>query len=322
MADSTCSVDGCDNSARARGWCKKHYQKWVKYGDPLAVRLHIQGTCTIDGCNAPHRSRGYCESHYRRGRRCGDPLAAREFFSGTTCRIDGCEGNANEPGAARGWCRKHYTNWQRHGDPTVSAACAGCGSTIGAGTGYKYCMRAECRRLARIEKRARDIQRGMVSPAKPRPRQSVAERREARAAYRARTDRKCVRPGCAEFAIPGVAYCRPHNNERAAKRHARLRLRLPRVLFERQNGLCPDTDHGGCGLPLGSADGHHVDHLIPIARNGPDDDWNLQLMHSECNLSKLDRLVPAAVAAASLHDIMLIEPDGSRRRTKPSCLLP
>lgn len=37
----TCSVEGCERSAdvrgTARGWCYKHYTRWRKHGDPLAV---------------------------------------------------------------------------------------------------------------------------------------------------------------------------------------------------------------------------------------------------------------------------------------------
>jgi len=32
-----CSVDGCADPARARGWCKKHWRRWRKTGDPLQV---------------------------------------------------------------------------------------------------------------------------------------------------------------------------------------------------------------------------------------------------------------------------------------------
>jgi hypothetical protein len=31
---ATCSVDGCDRSYLASGYCRKHYQKWALYGDP------------------------------------------------------------------------------------------------------------------------------------------------------------------------------------------------------------------------------------------------------------------------------------------------
>lgn len=28
-----CSVEGCDNPVRGRGWCGKHYMRWYKHGD-------------------------------------------------------------------------------------------------------------------------------------------------------------------------------------------------------------------------------------------------------------------------------------------------
>lgn len=36
-----CSVEGCENTSLARGLCRKHYQRWAKYGDPLATRLDL-----------------------------------------------------------------------------------------------------------------------------------------------------------------------------------------------------------------------------------------------------------------------------------------
>lgn len=37
MAQRTCSVDGCEGTHYARGWCPKHYQRWLAHGDPLAT---------------------------------------------------------------------------------------------------------------------------------------------------------------------------------------------------------------------------------------------------------------------------------------------
>lgn len=146
--------------------------------------------------------------------------------------------------------------------------------------------------------------------------------RAAKARHMARTDRPCVRPGCGAFALKGATYCGPHRKERSARRYERRKLRLPLRLYKRQAGMCPDASHGGCGLPLGDVAGNHVDHLIPIARGGPDDDWNLQLMHPKCNRRKNDCLVPAAITAAAEHGVTLVLPNSARKRTIPSCLLP
>ena len=36
MSDSSmCSIEGCDRSKRARGWCATHYKRWTLYGDPF-----------------------------------------------------------------------------------------------------------------------------------------------------------------------------------------------------------------------------------------------------------------------------------------------
>lgn len=37
MSEGTCSIDGCPKPVhiKKRGWCTKHYRRWLKYGDPL-----------------------------------------------------------------------------------------------------------------------------------------------------------------------------------------------------------------------------------------------------------------------------------------------
>jgi len=35
MPDATCSIDDCANNAFARSWCKAHYLRWYRHGDPL-----------------------------------------------------------------------------------------------------------------------------------------------------------------------------------------------------------------------------------------------------------------------------------------------
>lgn len=31
----TCSVEGCEGAYHGRGWCRSHYRRWKKHGDPM-----------------------------------------------------------------------------------------------------------------------------------------------------------------------------------------------------------------------------------------------------------------------------------------------
>lgn len=44
MADRTCSVDGCVNSTKCRGWCGKHYNRVKRYGSPDVVHRLVGAT--------------------------------------------------------------------------------------------------------------------------------------------------------------------------------------------------------------------------------------------------------------------------------------
>lgn len=87
MTERTCIVDGCTNTASpykggARGWCKTHYKRWRRHGDPLhggdIIRQATPGQpCTVGNCPKPTVARGLCENHYRRWKRYGDPTAGK-----------------------------------------------------------------------------------------------------------------------------------------------------------------------------------------------------------------------------------------------------
>ncbi len=70
-----CSVAGCDRQNHAQGFCKRHYGRWYRHGDPLAGGQHHevrQPICTVEGCERPHACGGFCQNHYMQKRRNND----------------------------------------------------------------------------------------------------------------------------------------------------------------------------------------------------------------------------------------------------------
>lgn len=55
-----CGVDGCRQPAHCRGWCSKHYQRWLRHGDPTMVlignaehgtyNMYANHKCRCDPC--------------------------------------------------------------------------------------------------------------------------------------------------------------------------------------------------------------------------------------------------------------------------------
>lgn len=86
MAKRTCSIDGCDRPHHARGWCRLHWKRWIRYGDTSTVhprRRPAPGPCSIPECESRARARGWCEKHYARWRKHGDP----EYVAGVADRF-------------------------------------------------------------------------------------------------------------------------------------------------------------------------------------------------------------------------------------------
>ena len=112
--ENKCKIKGCENKHCARGWCSKHYQKWLRYGDAGYVKT--RGTCSVDGCDMIHQAKSYCNMHYLRWLKYGDsgPVEPIQVHAGIKeCTIDGCE----KPHVAKGYCYMHYARWKRNGDP-------------------------------------------------------------------------------------------------------------------------------------------------------------------------------------------------------------
>lgn len=61
-----CVIDGCDKPARSisADWCKMHYHRWYRHGDPLAKRT--RPVCSSLGCNRWVQANGLCPVHRRK----------------------------------------------------------------------------------------------------------------------------------------------------------------------------------------------------------------------------------------------------------------
>ena len=107
-----CKIPGCDDPRDARGWCKAHYERWRRNGDPLLLKRPARDPiCTVPGCEDDHYAKGYCQLHYHQWYAYGDPEYSPQIQRELTCSIQGCD----EPHHARGWCEPHYRRWLSRG---------------------------------------------------------------------------------------------------------------------------------------------------------------------------------------------------------------
>lgn len=44
MPEGTCSIPGCYRPVLSRGWCRAHYRRWWRHGDPMAGGVRVVGT--------------------------------------------------------------------------------------------------------------------------------------------------------------------------------------------------------------------------------------------------------------------------------------
>lgn len=117
-----CTVENCDRAGYAKSYCKKHYLRWYRHGDPGEAETRRRQGCTVEGCEGDHDSKGYCTKHYRRFLKHGDPTVVaigperkprgkspfvhgnRKFPLGVPCSVEGCDRVVRSSGL----CQGHY----------------------------------------------------------------------------------------------------------------------------------------------------------------------------------------------------------------------
>ena len=110
----TCSIEGCNDKHKAKGYCDKHRRRQKLYGDPLAgeaFKTKQAGKCEVEGCAKEQFSRHLCEKHYRRWRVHGDPLFtkhSKEYGEGKKWYV-------GKDGYVLRWAGKGHPNATGHG---------------------------------------------------------------------------------------------------------------------------------------------------------------------------------------------------------------
>lgn len=259
-----CSIDGCEQPHRARGFCKRHYQLWWTYGDPNAEtgKHLLPAECSIDGCGKKPLQRfdgqAVCELHFGRLRRLGTIEITLD-----NRRYDVCQYCGSATGGSK-FCDARCRSRHDRGYP-VNQKCKICGADFvpkNKGRDPQTCSE-ECSRKA--------------------------GRAWFAAWYRHKFDND---PAFRERV-------RKNEYKRKARKNGVGHEDIePHEIFERDNwrcGLCSENIDMAIKWPHPKSP--TIDHIIPLSLGGPHTAANVQAAHLGCNCSKGAR--PQFVCAAA-----------------------
>lgn len=324
MAKATCSIEPCVKTARCRGWCGAHYERWRKHGDPNITLAPVapprpprtqRDTCDVDGCDVRPLAHNLCNTHYRKMVKYGDPLAdgrrQRAF-----CMVDECSRAVQ----GHGLCPPHYRRWRLYGDPVGGRATYVVCQADGCETKPRSATSEWCHRhYSRLH---RNGTLTLTVSTWDQPRSQSCAYCSVDISTANVTARKYCSPRCQTRAIRGVPlepgqcidcqgalppgsradrqYCPPCYRDRllADSRDRKHRRRAitraadaeridSREIYERDGWRC-----GLCRRKVNAKLKHpnlrsaSLDHIVPLARGGRHVRTNVHLAHLGCNLAK------------------------------------
>lgn len=309
--NALCSIEGCSNPSRKRGWCEKHYSRWKVHGDPLTTtrRTSQAAVCSIDGCDSRPLALDLCDKHYRANRRPASPAGASPRLKRQTCLVPECDRLSD----GRGMCGMHYQRWRRFGDPNFyppqmnrSCTVEDCPNSANArGLCSKHYLRWQLYGDPLFTKHkstkaiADDIRCSVENCERKAHRRGICAMHLGRLRRHGDMNVKSVAvvrfcatcgtpfdPGSSRARKYCSKLCKPSGRIAGSvnKRAWVLRLGREDGWF---CGICGGTVDPGLFWPHPRAGS--VDHILPVSRNGTDERFNLRLTHVHCNTSRRDR---------------------------------
>lgn len=268
MSKRICALPECEASHYGHGYCRPHYKRFKRYGDPLGWKHRQAETCEVHECGDKSWARNLCGAHYQRWRKHGDPLADHSRQP-QTCFITECGGSAH----GHGWCQLHYERWRAHGDLEWQAPRFEACIVDGCGKSPRSALASLCEAHYMRLHRNGTLEAGQCS----------------------------VCQGPVPLGSPfGRLYCEAcalhRRRDRAKDQEHRRRALMQSAESERINSLeIYERDGWRCGLCYERVDAQlawphpqspSLDHIVPLARGGHHVRTNVQLAHLTCNLSK------------------------------------
>lgn len=268
MVQRTCALLDCEQAHYGKGYCRPHYKRLKRYGDPLGWKHQQTDTCEVQDCDTKPWARNLCGTHYQRWRKHGDPRA-HHSRKPRTCSVGECDG----PAHGHGWCVRHYRLWRIYDNPEWQPP------------RYDACIVDWCSKVPRSAlaslceahymrlRRNGTLDEGQCSVCQePLPRNSTLHRRY-----------------CATCCLDRR---RARSRDQDHRRRAFMRMgeseRIDSLeIYERDGwrcGLCYERVDPQLAWPHPQSPS--LDHIIPLARGGNHVRTNVQLAHLTCNLSK------------------------------------
>lgn len=106
-----CTVESCDRKVVAQGWCKSHYRRWLRYGNPEASGFALCSRCREHQYRITigHHMCGYCWKIFQRQKTSWEHSPPRR------------QGTPGDPFWTKEYCIKAGEQWLEEYDmfPTV-----------------------------------------------------------------------------------------------------------------------------------------------------------------------------------------------------------